>query len=1271
MQARVLGPLEVDVDGRRVVLAGTRQKAVLAALLLHANTVLPTEQLLVELWGDDASRSAANALQAAVSRLRKVLPPDRLVTQAPGYVLRVAPDELDVDRFHRLTARGRTELAASAPAQAAQSFTAALSLWRGQALADFRYEPFAQHEITRLEELRLSCVEDRIDADLAVGAGGGLVAELRRLVTDHPTREHLRGQQMLALYRSGRQQEALQAFEELRQVLAEELGLEPSPALARLQTAVLRQDPALDDRGPAPAPVVAPALTRRLVTVLTVELRARSLPGPDGATPVLDPETRRAVHARARALVAPVVALYGGTALPADDASIVATFGVTSVHEDDALRAVRTASDVGGLLASEATALRAAHRIEVTWHTAVASTEALVGTSDAGGFTGETAALSARLATSAAPRQIFLNEEARQLAGTAVDVRPDGAGGYLVESVLTGARPLTPRLDAHLAGRDAELATLRRAAADSAQLSASMLVTLVGEPGIGKSRLVHELVRTVDPDTRVLSGRCLPYGEAITYWPVREIVRQATGGSESVDALLALMEDESDSATVATTVAAVLGSEPATAPQPAEIFWAVRRLLESLARDRPLIVVFDDVQWGQATLLDLVESLALQSGGRPVTVVAVCRPELFDGRPAWAATVPRHVRVDLAPLSSRDARAMLESFVGDRNLSEHTLRRLCEVASGNPLFLEQLAISLGRQELPGRRDGRLAVGDIPPTIQALLAARLEQLGPAEREVLACAAVIGEQFSLDAVRTLLPEPGANVDRHLEALVAKGLVQRDTPTSSFGEEYAFRHLLIQQVTYRAVPKAQRAALHERFALWLEHRPRSGAVLHEVLGHHLEQAVRYRTETLAPADGTTFLARRAGTHLRTAGVAAHARGDSLAAVNLLRRAAALATDEPLVHAGTLVDLGAALTETGAFDEAGATLDDAVAHATAYGDERLAAHATLQRLARDLQVDPHDAAPRLDDVLPRATETFARAGDDLGQCEVLMLRASASWNRALSEPAERAWEEAARHARAAGHRRHLADCLGFLASAALWGPTPAPEAIRRCQRYLTEIGDLLTGRAMIMANLAVLHAMRRDGDRARSLLSTARAIAQDVAGTTTSTLLAEPAALVALMTDDTAEAQRLLRAGYEWLLRAGEKAYLATAAAFLAHVVVTAGGDRHDEVERLVETSREAGRDLDLSARILGDGALARSRAARGCHDEARRLAERAVACARTTDLTAQHADALLDLAFVLRRAGDRSAACEAAGAAVRLFEAKGDLHGLGRARSDLALI
>jgi DNA-binding SARP family transcriptional activator len=250
MDYRILGPLEALDDGRRISLGGARQRAVLALLLLHGNEPLPRDVIIDELWGEAPPPTAAKVLQNCVSALRKELPggAETLRTVGTAYALHLAPDELDRDRFERLLTEGRAALAAGDSSAAAELLREALALWRGSPLSDFAYERFAQEEITRLEELHVEAVEERIEADLALGRHAELVSELEALVARHPLRERLRGQLMLALYRSGRQAEALEAYHSARRSLQAELGIEPGRALHELERAILAQEPALDAR---------------------------------------------------------------------------------------------------------------------------------------------------------------------------------------------------------------------------------------------------------------------------------------------------------------------------------------------------------------------------------------------------------------------------------------------------------------------------------------------------------------------------------------------------------------------------------------------------------------------------------------------------------------------------------------------------------------------------------------------------------------------------------------------------------------------------------------------------------------------------------------------------------------------------------------------------------------------------------------------------------------------------------------------------------------
>jgi DNA-binding SARP family transcriptional activator len=1250
MRVRILGPFHLEDGGRRVMIGGVRQRAVLADLLLHANEVVPSEQILVDLWGEDAPPSTANALQAAISRLRRLLPPGRLTTTAPGYILRIFPAELDATQFEQLIFEGRDTLAAGRTAEAVQLLDQAMTLWRGPPLADFRYEPFAQAEIARLEELQLACLEERNEAHLALGSATALTAELGQMVAEHPLRERLRAQLMLALYRSGRQTEALDAYREFRTALREDLGLEPSSALHELEAAILRHDPVL---APGSA-TTRTLLARRPVTVLCVALQVTASPAA-----ALDPEAHGVVTEHMVSGLTAVLERHGGKLAASDSEHLMGVFGVATLHEDDALRAARASLEAREALAADARTLSRHYHANLVYRFGLATGEALVGSSGPLGFAGDVGAQAVTLAEAAGPGQILISHQTRQLAAGAIETDGTGPDRFLLRSAHVGLRPLAVRLDAPLVDREEEMRLLTAAHARAARERATMTVSVIGEAGQGKTRLVQEFARGLGRDAHVLTGRCLPYGEGITFWPLQEVVRQAGSGDDSPERIKDLLTGEDDATTVAGQLHRALGPGSQGRTAAAEIFWAARRFLEALARRRPVLAVFEDMHWAEPTFLDLVESLALEPGNSPITLVCVARPELLEQRPAWAAEADRAVSIELPPLDDAPAASLLDALTSDQRLPPSTRARLMDTAAGNPLYLEQLAVSLSEQAGSDRPA-------LPPTIEALLAARLQRLGPGASSVLVRAAIVGKDFGEREIRGLLPPEARDpLGRNLQTLIAKGLVQRGPPGRGPDEEYSFRHILIQEAAYRSIPKSLRAQLHHRYADWLE------AIVSEpfpsrseILGHHLEQSVRYRTE-LGPADPeSAALALRAAAHLETAGVAAHDRGDDLAAVNLLDRAAALLPGDDPALGRLYTGLGTALVEAGQLEKARAALDQAQRITAAHGDELQHAHARVEALLLHLTVNPGEAELEIARALPGLRREFEASQDDRGICRTLQLEAAPHWNHSRSGPAEYAWLRAADYARKVNDRRQLADIVSWLASAALWGPTPAPEGIRRCEDYLDEIGNHPQGRAEILLNLAGLYAMQDDFVAAQTTLDTARSLLETL-GPTMTAIMIQPAALVAMLAGDPATAEGYLRLEYDSLYGMGERRFLATTAAILARAIAAQGPDRYDEAIRLIAVSREAAADEDLSAQTIGRGLHARILADQGRYREAEELARSAAALAAQTDLLSEHADILLELSHVLAAAGQVSEAHSAATQALDLYQRKGNLPGARESR------
>jgi tetratricopeptide (TPR) repeat protein len=783
----------------------------------------------------------------------------------------------------------------------------------------------------------------------------------------------------------------------------------------------------------------------------------------------------------------------------------------------------------------------------------------------------------------------------------------------------------------------------------------TMTVTVIGEAGLGKTRLVQEFARGVSREARVLTGRCLPYGEGITFWPLREVVRQAGSGDDSPERIKDLVAEEVDGIAVAEQLHRALGSGSQGRTAATEIFWAARRFLETLARHQPVLVLFEDLHWAEPTFLDLVESLGLRPGRSPIVVVCNARPELLDQRPAWAAEADRSASIQLAPLGEAPAAALLDSLSAGHRIASSTRARLIDTAGGNPLYLEQLAVSLSEQSGSDIRPA------LPPTIQALLSARLQRLGPGASSVLVRAAIVGKDFGEREIRELLPvEARAPFSRNLQTLVAKGLVFRGPPSRSRYEEYSFRHNLIQEAAYHSIPKSLRAELHHRYADWLEVSVSDPfPARSEILGYHLEQSIRYRTELWPGDPESAALADRAAGHLEMAGYAAHDRGDDVAALNLLDRTAALLPADAPVLGRLYTSLGIALIEAGQFGKAKDALDNALRITAAHGDERQYAHARVETLLLHLKLNPDEAEMEITQALPGLCREFDASQDDLGICRTLQLEAALFWNHARSGAAENAWLRAADVARKVNDQRQLADIVSWLASAALWGPTPAPEGIKRCMDYLDEIGNHPIGKAGILLNMAGLYAMQDEFAAAQETFNTAKSLLETL-GPTMTAAITQPAALIAMLSGDPVTAERYLRFEYDSLYQMGERRFLATTAAILARAIAAQGPSRYDEAMQLITKSREAAADEDLSAQAIGRGLCARILADRGRYREAEEHARSAAAISARSDLLSEHADTLLELSHVLAAAGQVSEAHSAATRALELYQRKGNLPG-----------
>ena len=449
-------------------------------------------------------------------------------------------------------------------------------------------------------------------------------------------------------------------------------------------------------------------------------------------------------------------------------------------------------------------------------------------------------------------------------------------GTHSVEDVGREAPAVARRLQAPIVGRDDELQLLKRAFERTIDESRCHLVAVLGPAGIGKSRLATELLSWVDHRAVTSVGRCLSYGEGITFWPLAEALRGL--GEPS---LREALSDDDQRDTVLDLLDGVTGASETVSSE--QIFWAVRRAFEALARRRPLVLCFEDLHWAEPTMLDLIEYMVGWIRDAPILVVANARPELVDDRPHWTAPQPGYEALTLGPLSKTATESLLTNLSGDAPLSAEVRERIAAAAEGNPLFVEQISA------MAAEESGQLT---IPPSIQALLAERLDRLSADERDVIERAAVIGRDFPAAAVAGLLPgDQRTLLTPQLLALARKGLVSPDPSPSGGDDRFSFQHALVRDAAYNAMPKELRAALHERLADWMAD---SGPnrELDELLGYHLEQAYRYRHEVGILDEHTKQLRLRASELLAAGGARALGRNDVHAALKLLQRAVELRT-------------------------------------------------------------------------------------------------------------------------------------------------------------------------------------------------------------------------------------------------------------------------------------------------------------------------------------------------------------------------------------------
>jgi class 3 adenylate cyclase len=970
-----------------------------------------------------------------------------------------------------------------------------------------------------------------------------------------------------------------------------------------------------DDFGFCPAcggQLGAVATTREVRKVVTVVFC--DLTGSTALGDRTDPEALRALMTRYYDAARAVLERHGGTVEKFVGDAVMAVFGIPVASEDDAVRAVRAAVELR----------EGVHDLGLEARIGVNTGQVVAGEGDTL-VTGDAVNVGARLEQTAGAGEILLGDETTRLVRDAVDVeqvslsvkgKSEPVAAYRLLGLDATAAGRARHLERRLIGRERERDRLRTEFADAATGSTCRLFTLIGPAGVGKSRLVADFVEHAQGEARVARGRALSYGEGITYWPLIEILVQ-----------LGLEPDEAIRAT------------------PADTQLATRALLEELADERPLVLVLDDLQWAEGPLLDLVEHVADWSRDAPIFLLCIARPELLDLRPGWGGGKVNATSVLLEPLDEGHAAALADELLAGVELDGGVRERILETAEGNPLFLEELATFA--------REAGGAV-EVPATIQAVLQARLDGLDEPERSVIERGAVEGKVFHRGAVTALAPEPlRAGVPARLLSLVRKELVRPDRTQIAGDDAYRFRHLLIRDTAYEALPKATRADLHERFAAWLaEH----GELLEldEIVGYHLEQAARNLRE-LDPTDARVpELAGRAAERLGAAGKAAFEREDHSATLNLLGRAFELLPPGP-ERRSLIPDLFDARLMTGRMDDLQVLVDDLEA-----GDEHDRATAVVLAAYAELNSGGGRSFDDLEAAVLDAHATLEAAEDEMGLVRAERLLAWLAWGTCRVSRSEDWWTSLYERLRRLGSTSYRAELVTALQIVVVFAGRPVSEVRRRFDELYGDVdgaGPLVT---------ASLRAARARLDYTTGVIGTDELL---LAVNHHAELLRQTDAMLEAVTatnflkemhwlegDDMA-AEAAARHQVDALDEIGDRVYLANHYAMWAATLCRLGDG--DAALAAVERGRALARPDDLADQVQLDAAEAYAWALRG---ESRRSEELFGKAKAELDQ--------VDMVFLVEQiaydeAGARSALGDTAGAQEILERLRAAAEARGQAR------
>ncbi|MDH4178044.1 MAG: AAA family ATPase, partial [Thermoleophilia bacterium] len=853
---------------------------------------------------------------------------------------------------------------------------------------------------------------------------------------------------------------------------------------------------------------------RKTVTVLFCDVSGSTALGEQ-----LDPESLRRTMGRYFEEIRAIVERHGGTVEKFIGDAVMAVFGIPVAHEDDALRAVRAVGEIRDRIGSLGEELGVA----LSFRTGVNTGEVVAGEGETL-VTGDAVNTAARLEQAAAAGEVLIGAGTLALVRDAVEVvaveplelkgKREPVPAFRLVSVDPTAEAFARHLDAPLVGRVREKARLAGEYELVVAERACHLFTLLGPAGVGKSRLVAEFLADVGDGVDVLRARCLHYGEDITYWPLVEIL-----------------------------VAIGVDPESVIGTSPAETQLAFRKLLEGRAAERPQIVVLDDIQWAEAVFLDLIEHVADWSRDAPIFLLCMARPELLEERSGWGGGKLNAATILLEPLSAGDCELLVDELPGGATLAPDVRSRILAAADGNPLFIEEMLAMVAE-------NGEAEIV-VPPTIQALLQARLDRLGAEERDVIGCGSVEGQVFHLGVVRELAEEPGReSVPAHLLTLVRKDVIRPDQATFAGDDAFRFRHLLIRDAAYDALPKETRAELHERFAGWLEHH--AGIVeLDEIAGYHLEQAHANRLALDRADPRLRALAEQAAEHLGRAARGALGRGDVAAAGGLLERAAALLPAGDPHRLDLLIELMWPLIQSGRLDAA----RDAIAEVESLDDPRSRAWAELLAFGLDFTTGAHDSVvvqPRIDEL----RSVMESLDDRRGLAQVEWMQFGVSWSALRAEQGRAALVRGVEHARAAG-ASHLAQYLGAWQGAALqFGPTPVEQVLRETEAAIAsargplELGGAKRRMGRVLASLGRF-------DEARAAYEEGVAASRDAGLRIEAAAAAMSAAFVEERARDDAAAESVLRSGIAELEELGDRGFYSTLCSDLARLLLRRGDD------------------------------------------------------------------------------------------------------------------